>query len=738
MATTPPSDHVPDDVVARRDELIALIREHRYRYYTEDAPTVADAEYDQLEQELLGIEAQHPSLITPDSPTQTVGGQATDMFEPVEHLLRLMSLDNVFSAKEFGAWAARVDEGLNAQSPQYLCELKFDGLAVDLVYREGSLVSVATRGDGRVGEDVTFNSRYMPCIPKKLVAQGEHGVPALLEVRGEVYFPIAAFEAINVRQLELGKSPFANPRNAAAGTLRQRIDRRLTEVDEVRSKTQEADRTSKQSERVARLEAEAQRATDALGGLQLVVHGMGVHDGYDPTSQSQAYEVLASWSLPTSDQVAVVADRQAVTDYINTAIAKRHSLPYEIDGVVIKVDDFGMQGQLGSTSRAPRWAIAYKFPAEVVTTTLLDIRVNVGRTGRVTPFGVMEPVKVAGTVVEMATLHNAHEVVRKGVLIGDRVYLRKAGDIIPEILGPVTEVRDGTQRAFVMPTHCPDCGYGLAPEKEGDADIRCLNAQHCPAQMRERLFALGSRSALDIESLGAKTAAALLESGLIANEGDLFALTESDLMRADYFVRTARKGEDGDQLGEAGLSLIQHLEAAKQRPLWRILVALSIRHVGPTAAQAIARAYPSIDAIASATASELESVEGVGAVIAESVVDWFSVDWHADIVNKWQLAGVRMEDAISDGPRPLEGITVVITGTLEGWTRDRATQAVQDLGGKVSGSVSKKTDFVAAGDSPGSKYDKAISLGVPIVDATGFAALIEHGPAAARALAISG
>jgi DNA ligase (NAD+) len=730
---TGPQD-VPTAAVERRDELVALIREYRYLYYAKDAPAVSDDDYDALERELRELESRYPSLQTPDSPTQTVGGQVGDMFEPVEHLMRMYSLDNAFSAEELLAWADRVADGLGGEAASFLCELKVDGLAVDLVYRDGVLATMATRGDGRVGEDVTYNARFIPAIPQRLVADGDVPIPPLVEVRGEVYFPIEAFEEVNARQLELGRSPFANPRNAAAGTLRQRIDRRIAEADEVRARTPAVSERArgKHAQRVARLDEDVSRASDALGALRLVVHGIGAHKGFEPTSQSQAYSVLASWSLPVSDRVRVVSELAEVSAYIALYQEQRHAIEHEIDGVVVKVDDLAQQGRLGSTSRAPRWAIAYKYPAEVVTTRLLEIRVNVGRTGRVTPYGVMEPVRVAGSTVEMATLHNAFEVQRKGVLIGDLVYLRKAGDVIPEIIGPVVESRSGDERAFAMPTTCPDCGTTLGPEKDGDADIRCPNSRNCPAQLRERLFGLASRQALDIESLGFKTAVALLESGVLDNEAGLFDVDAEHLRAHDYFVRAPKSGEDGPQLTEATATLLDQLELAKQRPLWRVLVALSIRHVGPTAAQALARAYRSIPAIRAATPEQLATVEGVGPVIAEAVLDWFAVDWHVEIVDRWAAAGVRMEDETDDGPRPLEGITVVITGTLDGWTRDGATEAVQRLGGKVSGSVSKRTGFVVVGDNPGSKFDKAVSLGVPVLEAAGFQVLLQDGPDAAR------
>ena len=569
-STDPSPEPAPAAALERRDALIAQIREHRYRYYAKDAPTISDAEYDRLEVELRELEERYPDLITPDSPTQTVGSGTTEMFEPVVHLERLYSLDNAFSLQDLTAWWERVRGGLGDHDPELLCELKFDGLAIDLVYRDGVLASMATRGDGHTGEDVTANARFIPAIPTTLTVSDHGDIPSVLEVRGEVYLPLGAFDAINERQLELGRSPFANPRNAAAGTLRQRMDRRLADLDAALGKaaaTQKSESTAKADTRQERLRSEVQRASDNLAALQLVVHGVGVMQGRQVVAQSQAYSLLQKWGLPVSDAVRLVRGASGVEEYITEFEAKRHSLPFEIDGVVVKVNEVELQRQLGATSRAPRWAIAYKFPAEVVTTTLRDIRVNVGRTGRVTPFAVMEPVRVAGSQVEMATLHNAQEVVRKGVLIGDRVYLRKAGDVIPEVLGPVVEARTGDEVAFQMPSHCPSCGAPLGVEKEGDADIRCPNSQFCPAQLRERLVGLAGRGALDIEALGEKTANALLDDDIITNEAELFDLTAERLLTSSYFVRAPRKGEQGEQLTENALALLEHLAFSLRMPL---------------------------------------------------------------------------------------------------------------------------------------------------------------------------
>jgi DNA ligase (NAD+) len=623
-----------------------------------------------------------------------------------------------------------------------LCELKVDGLAVDLVYDKGVLRSVATRGDGRTGEDVTYNVRAIASIPARLhAADAKRPVPDLLEVRGEVYFPVAAFNAINEQVMAAGRTPFANPRNAAAGTLRQRLDRRDAELALAEADVAAAGKSGRATDRarvrMERLRADRARVTAQLGSLRLVVHGIGARTGFQPATQSASYQAMASWGLPTSGRTEVVPDLASVQRYVDHYGEHRHDVEHEIDGVVVKVDEIAVQDRLGATSRAPRWAIAYKYPAEVVTTTLRDIAVNVGRTGRVTPFGVMEPVKVAGSTVQMATLHNASEVVRKGVLIGDTVFLRKAGDVIPEIIGPVVEDRDGTERAFVMPTVCPECGTPLAPEKEGDADIRCPNARSCPAQLRERLFHVGSRSALDIEGLGYKAAIALLDCGLVEDEGGLFALTRDELLSCPFFTRAPSAGESGPQLAAQGVELLSQLEMGKDRPLWRVLVALSIRHVGPTAARALADHFGSLDALMAAEPTELAAVEGVGGTIAEAVLEWFAVDWHQAVITAWRTAGVRLADPPREpaGPQVLAGLSVVVTGTLAGFTREGAQAAIVNRGGKAASSVSKKTAFVVVGDNPGSKADKAGALGVPVLDEAGFVVLLEQGPEAAAAVA---
>lgn len=669
-------------------DLAEEVREHQFRYYVRDAPIITDAEFDKLLRRLEALEAQYPELRTPDSPTQLVGGAgfATE-FEAAEHLERMLSLDNAFSADELSAWAARVHAEVGDDA-HYLCELKIDGVALSLVYRDGRLARAATRGDGRTGEDVTLNARTIDDVPLRLSPSDDYPVPEVLEVRGEVFFRVDDFAALNASLVEDGKAPFANPRNSAAGSLRQKDP-----------------------------------AVTARRKLRMICHGLGHTEGFRPVSQHAAYLALKEWGLPVSTHTTVVSGLTSVQERIEYWGEHRHEVDHEIDGVVVKVDETALQRRLGSTSRAPRWAIAYKYPPEEAQTKLLDIRVNVGRTGRVTPFAFMTPVKVAGSTVAQATLHNASEVKRKGVLIGDTVVIRKAGDVIPEVLGPVVDLRDGSEREFVMPTTCPECGTTLAPEKEGDADIRCPNSRGCPAQLRERVFHVASRNALDIEVLGYEAGAALLQSGAISDEGDLFSLSEEDLLRTELFRTKA-----GD-LSANGRRLLANLDKAKEAPLWRVLVALSIRHVGPTAARALAAAFGTLDAIAGATTEELAAVEGVGTTIAAAVTDWFTVDWHRDIVDKWRATGVRMADERDDSvPRNLAGLSIVVTGSLTGFSRDDAKEAIVSRGGKAAGSVSKKTSFVVVGDSPGSKYDKAVELGVPILDEDGFRKLLAEGP----------
>ncbi|AMU22101.1 NAD-dependent DNA ligase LigA [Mycobacteroides abscessus] len=678
------------DIQRQWGELAEEVRGHQFRYYVKDAPVISDGQFDELLRRLTALEEQYPELRTPDSPTQLVGGAGfVTEFRSVDHLERMLSLDNAFSSEELTAWDARV-RGDIGEEPEYLCELKIDGVALSLVYENGVLVRGATRGDGRSGEDVTLNARTIEDVPERLTKSEKYPIPALLEVRGEVFFRLEDFEALNASLVEESKPPFANPRNSAAGSLRQKNP-----------------------------------AITARRRLRMICHGLGRAEGFSPESLHDAYLALGEWGLPVSTHTTKVRGIAKVQERVNYWAEHRHDVEHEIDGVVVKVDLVALQRRLGSTSRAPRWAIAYKYPPEEATTELLDIRVSVGRTGRVTPFAYMTPVKVAGSTVSLATLHNASEVKRKGVLIGDTVVIRKAGDVIPEVLGPVADLRNGNEREFVMPTACPECGTTLAHEKEGDADIRCPNSRSCPAQLRERVFHVAGRGAFDIEALGYEAAIALLGAGVIEDEGDLFGLTADDLLRTDLF-----KTKSG-ALSANGARLLDNLDKAKQQPLWRVLVALSIRHVGPTAARALATEFGDLEAIEGASVEQLAAVEGVGATIAAAVVDWFTVDWHRAIVDKWRAAGVRTADERDDSiPRNLEGLSIVVTGSLAGFSRDEAKEAIIARGGKSASSVSKKTAFVVVGDSPGSKYDKAVELGVTILDEDGFRALLAEGPPA--------
>jgi DNA ligase (NAD+) len=685
-------DGVPNDVRERHAELCRTLDEHAFRYYVLDSPTVSDAEYDALMRELQDLEERYPSLRTPDSPTQKVMGTISTDFAPVDHLERLMSLANVFDEDELREWAGRVNK--EASQARYLCELKIDGLAVALVYRNGRLVRAATRGDGRTGEDITPNVRTLRSVPEQLAG---HDVPPLLEVRGEVFIATADFAALNERLTADGRPPFANPRNAAAGSLRQK-DPRIT----------------------------------ASRPLSLTLHGIGAREGWEPQSQSEAYAQLAAWGLPISRHAQVFAELDGVLGYIAYWGEHRHDVEHDIDGVVVKVDQVPLQRRLGATSSAPRWAIAHKYPPEEATTRLRDIFVSVGRTGRATPFASLEPVHVGGVTVSNATLHNAAEVQRKDVRIGDSVVVRRAGDVIPEVVGPVLALRDGSEQVFVMPDDCPSCGTPLRQMREGDKDLRCPNARSCPAQLRERVFGMASRAALDIEGLGYEAARSLTEQGLVQDEGDVLLLDEETLSRSSFYTTK------GGGLSASARQLLGSLEEAKTRPLWRFLVAMSIRHVGAPTARDLARHFGSLERLEQASVEEVAAVEGVGPVVAQAVVDWFAVGWHRAVVDKWRRAGAVLADTTEQsGPRPLEGVTVVITGTLGSYSRDAATEAVQERGGKVTGSVSKKTDFVVAGADPGtSKYDKAVKLGVPLLDDAGLAVLLEQGPEAARGVAV--
>ena len=660
-------------------ELTQEIRDHQFKYYVLDAPSITDAQFDALLKELQVLEAKHPELLEPDSPSLGVGGGFATTFEQHDHIEKMKSLDNVFDGDELAAWFDRVEK--ESPQPEYLCELKVDGLAINLLYQDGQLVRALTRGNGVTGEDVTLNVKTIKGLPHNLTGKN---IPKLIEVRGEVFLPVAAFNQLNEELEEAGKPLFANPRNCAAGSLRQK-DPRVT----------------------------------ASRPLDVVVHGIGASEGISLSSQSDAYAQLKALGLPTSTRFKVCKSRKEVLAYIENYNLHRHDVEHEIDGVVIKVDQISEQKKLGFTSRAPKWAIAYKYPPEEVTTKLLDIKVSVGRTGRVTPFAFMEPVKVAGSTVTNATLHNQEEIERKGVLIGDTVIIRKAGDVIPEVLGPVLDRRTGKEKAFVMPTQCPECGSDLRAITEGDVDIRCPNTRSCPAQLRERIYYIGSRAALDIDVLGYEAAVALLQDKIITDEADIFSLTEEVLMKSDFF--TKKDGSKGKNLEK----LLVALDEAKNRPLWRTIVALSIRHVGPTAAQALATHFGSMQAISEASVTELADIDGVGEVIAQSIIEWFEIDWHRNIISSWTKAGVAMVNAKSaDLPQTLAGLTFVVTGGLNGFTRDSIAETITAHGGKPSSSVSKKTDYVLVGSDPGSKLAKAQELGVTIIDEARFLELL--------------
>lgn len=670
-------DAISADLRREWDDLAQEVRHHRDLYYN-GQPVISDAQFDALFQKLVALEQAHPELAVPDSPTMEVGAAPTsDAFSDVEHLERMLSLDNVFSADELREW-------LDKTPGPYVTELKIDGLSIDLVYENGALVRAATRGDGRVGEDITANARVIDDIPYHLTGD----CPPLLEVRGEVFIRPEDFPELNEQRIAEGGKPFANPRNTAAGGLRQK------HPEDVKKRK-----------------------------LRMICHGIGAREGFNPRTQHEAYTKLAAWGLPVSEYTKQVDTPDDIFDIVEYWGEHRHDAIHEIDGLVIKVDSLATQRQLGTTSRAPRWAVAYKYPPEEVTTKLKDIAVSIGRTGRATPFAVLEPVFVSGSTVSMATLHNQHEVKRKGVMIGDTVVVRKAGEIIPEVLGPVADLRDGTEREFVFPDTCPVCGTRLAPAKEGDADWRCPNTRSCAAQLGARLEYIASRGAFDIEALGEKGAQDLIASGVLVDEGDLFDLTEADLKKSQAYTR-----KDG-QVNAAGTKLLANLEKAKQAELWRVLVALSIRHVGPTAARALAARFTSIDSLIDASVADLADTDGVGQIIAESFKAWFEVDWHCDIVRKWREAGVNMQGSAGESaPQTLEGLTVVATGSLEGFTRDEVKEAILAHGGKAAGSVSKKTHYVVVGDNAGSKAAKAEELGVPILTEAQFVQLLAGGP----------
>jgi DNA ligase (NAD+) len=711
-----------DKARARHESLAAEITEHRRRYYVDDAPIISDGQFDELMHELVDIETRHPELKGSDSPTEQVG-TFSEVFTPVRHLEKMLSLQDVFSEEEVRLWAERVSE--EAAGAQYLCELKIDGLAVDLVYEHGRLARAATRGDGTTGEDVSANVATIAAVPQRLRAADGFEVPELLEVRGEVYFPTADFERLNESQVAAGKAPFANPRNAAAGSLRQKDPAKTAERP-----------------------------------LSFISHGLGALRGFKPESQSHSYAALEAWGLPTSPYWRVVDTMEEVFDYIHEFGAKRHELVHEIDGIVVKLDDIASQRRLGATSRTPRWAVAYKFAPEEVNTRLLDIKVSIGRTGRATPYAVLDPVKVAGSEVEFATLHNADQVKAKGVKIGDLVVVRKAGDVIPEVVAPVDAARNGSEREFVMPRTCPECGSTLAPASEGDVDLRCPNARSCPAQLRERLFYLVGRSCFDVDRMGYIACTALVQplepaEPVLKDEGGVFDLKMEQLLPIKVVVRDPDSGlpkidpkterdkvatpfarQPDKKTGEIlprknAEEMLQNLHKAKSQPLWRVINALSIRHVGPVAAQALAEHFGDLDRIMEADEAELADIDGVGPTIAAALKDWFAVDWHREIVERWRAAGVRMRDEAPSGaeavPKTLDGATVVITGAIPDHTRESAAAAVKARGGKVTSSVSKKTSAVIAGDKPGSKYEKAVKLGVTVVPGEDFERILAEG-----------
>ena len=666
------------DAVARVEELRTLIAYHNQRYYEFDEPEVSDAEYDALLLELRALEEAHPDLVVPDSPTQRVQGWASVTFSPVVHRVPMMSLDNAFDAGELDAWGARVARGLAGAAAQYVCELKIDGLAMSIRYERGRLVQAATRGDGQVGEDVTANVATIAVVPRRLAA----GAPEVLEVRGEVYMPVAAFEELNRRQEEAGQRLFVNPRNSAAGSLRQK-DASITASRE--------------------LAFWAYQLGEVVGGPEL-------------TSHHQTLEFLAELGLPINPEIATLDSLEDVAAYCARWQEHRHDLGYEIDGVVIKVDDLAQRELLGFTSKAPRWAIAYKFPPEERTTVLNDIMVSIGRTGRATPFAVLQPVFVGGSTVGLATLHNEDQVRAKDVRPGDTVIVRKAGDVIPEVVGPVVSLRPEGAEPWVFPTVCPCPLRSTLVRAEGEADTRCVEPA-CPFQRDQRIIHFGSRGAMDIEGLGERTVMLLSELGLVKDAADIYTLRTEDLL-----------GREG--WGEVSVgNLLAAIEGSKSRPLPRLLTALGIKHLGPAASEALARGFGTLDAIMGASEADLATTEGVGPVIAASITQWFAEDGNRDMVERLRRAGVDFgQVVVSRQPQVLAGKAVVVTGTLEGFSREEAEAAIKDRGGKSPGSVSAKTFAVVVGREPGaSKLTKAESLGVPILDDAGFAALLETG-----------
>jgi DNA ligase (NAD+) len=661
-----------DEIDALRSE----IAEHNRRYYEDDAPTISDADFDALLRRLRDLEAANPDLVTPDSPTQRVGGAASSLFAPVRHQVPMMSLDNAFSLEELLAWGERLGRRA-AEVSSFVCELKIDGLAMSIRYEQGRYVQAATRGDGKVGEDVTENVRTIAAVPDRLVGD----VPDVVEVRGEVYMPISAFQALNKRQEEAGLRLFANPRNSAAGSLRQK-DARIT----------------------------------ASRDLSIFTYQLGAIEGGPAfRTHAETLEAIGSWGLPINPEIKTVGTLDDVYDFCRHWVEHRHDLPYEIDGVVVKVDDLALRDELGSTSKAPRWAIAYKFPPEEKTTKLLDIMVSIGRTGRATPFGQLEPVFVSGSTVGVATLHNEDQVAAKDVRPGDIVIVRKAGDVIPEIVGPVLPRDDDARPKWVFPKDCPRCGEPLV-RPEGESDTRCVNVE-CPAQRAGRIEHFCSRGAMDIEGFGEQRAQLFTSEGLVDDIGDIYTLTAEQLLGLEGF-------------GEISVrNLLAAVEGSKDRPLANLLIGLNIRRVGPAAATVLARTFGHLDRIMDAPLEELAAAEGIGPLIAESIRAFFDNQRNRDVIEKLRAAGLNFQGPeVSDAPQVLAGMSIVVTGTVEGFTRDEAEEAITSRGGKSPGSVSKKTTAVVVGADPGaSKLTKAEELGIPQLDAAGFRHLLDTG-----------
>lgn len=660
---------------ARVDELRAQLAHHNYRYYVLDAPEVSDAAFDLLLRELATLEQRHPELLTPDSPTQRVGGAPSALFAPAKHSSRLLSLDNAFDDEELVAWADRVRKGLGRDAA-FVCEPKIDGVSIAVTYERGVLTRGATRGDGDVGEDVTPNVRTIRAVPGRLRTDAP---PAWLEVRGEVFLRKVDFERINEELGAAGKPLFANPRNSTAGMLRQK-DPKIT----------------------------------ASRPLSIFFHGLVRIDGKALGSYSETLATLREWGLRTHPESKSCATLDDVRAYVAQMAERRHALEHEIDGAVIKVDRTADQNELGATSKFPRWAIAYKFPAEEQTTKLNDIQVSVGRTGAVTPFAILEPVRVGGVTISMATLHNADEVIRKGVLIGDTVVVRRAGEVIPEVVAPIPSLRTGQERAFVMPTKCPACGADIV-RPEDEAVARCVNL-FCPAQVLGRIVHFASRGAMDIEHLGGRTSAELLDRKLIDDPGDIFALGAEQIAQLPGFK------------DKSIANLLGAIAAAKDRPIDRLLYGFGIRHVGSSAARALADAFGDIDKIAGASVEDMAAAQGVGTVIAASVREYFDREDARALLVKLRAAGVRLTEAREKRTGPLTAKTFVITGTLDALSREAAKARIEALGGKVTNSLSSHTTYLVVGDSPGSKLEKAAKLGVATLDEAAFLQLLEAPP----------